>query len=149
MRSGGVVVRDLVSLSKTPLLRMIWPLVLLLGAFVFSTSTAFAEPTPNWDLGPIEIEDQLPIALLHSGLPTTSPRVAPEGTTSFRTYLAWSNTHNAREASYEIDAETRVFALNVSHAFSDSVELGAELPLVVKWGMKQTAKLMTKTVYYI
>lgn len=101
----------------------------LLYSFVASSLAVADEPR---HLGPIELRDQHPLALIHSSPTPTSPLTLEDGTYSTQLSFAWSNTLNRRRGNYLIDAETRVLDLRFRYGVTDRWEVGANLPVVYR-----------------
>lgn len=88
----------------------------------------------NWGRGPIELEDQFPLALLHSTFIPTSPRVLDQGQCRARSSFGWTNTINQRRGSYLVDSEVRYATVGLSCSPVERLEVGLEQPLVWRGG---------------
>lgn len=109
--------------------------VLILGA---SASAAFAEEAQlaasNFGRGPLELEDQFPLALSHLSLMPESPEVLPSGESEFRLPFAWTNTINRKRGSFLVDAEIQSLYPELRFSPVRRLELGLTLPVVSRGG---------------
>lgn len=96
--------------------------------FLFGTEPSFAGE--NWGHGPIELDNQYPLALLHSSVRPNSPEVGDTGSYTGRLSFVWSSTFTPQADSYFVDAETRVTELELATVPWDDIQLGVRVPLV-------------------
>lgn len=107
---------------------------LVSAAYLCLCGKAMAEKVENWDRGPIELEDQFPLAMLHSNFIAASPAVLEKGSFRLRSSFAWTNTVNRTGTDFLIDAEVRSQSLSVAYSPIDNFEVVATLPIVWRGG---------------
>ena len=91
----------------------------ILLTLLFFVSSASANPAYlNWNKGPVEIENQFPLAIIHSSFRPMSPEVLDQGASSVKAGLILSNTYIHEKGEYTIDAEYR--STTVQHNSAES-----------------------------
>ena len=88
---------------------------------------------PAWGFGPPDLENQYPLALLHRSFSPRSPEVREEGSTTFSTHFAWTNTF-IFEDTYVIDDETRYLDFKLAYVPLRDLEVSFSLPLYWRGG---------------
>jgi len=91
-----------------------------------------AEPTPLPFGGPIEIQDTFLPAQVRPQLYSESAALLPQGAFSARVVGDWSN-HFAKTDTYVFDGESVTSALRLRYAPWRRVEIGADVPWVVRF----------------
>lgn len=92
-----------------------------------------SQPVSKW-VGPIEMQNQFPLALNHISLSPMSPDTIPEGALFLRGTYSVSNTYILARGSYSIDGEYRVANIAGRYGVSDRLDVGLDIPIIWRGG---------------